>query len=58
LEQVLTALGGRDPWEKLSFFLNPSSILGDSTPLTVLRDEERDLTDIVNAAVSYGEQGG
>ena len=58
LEQILTALGGRDPWEKLSFFLNPSAILGDRTPLTVLRGEKDRLPDIVNAAVSYGEQGG
>jgi hypothetical protein len=58
LEQVLTALGGRDPWEKLSFFLNPSAILGDHTPLTALRGKKDNLTDIVNAAVSYGEQGG
>jgi hypothetical protein len=58
LEQVLTALDGRDQWEKLSFFLNPSGLLGDRTPLTVLRGEKDNLTDIVNAAVSYGEQGG
>lgn len=58
LEQILTALGARDPWEKLSFFLNPSGLLGDRTPLTVLRGEKDNLTDIVNAAVSYGEQGG
>ena len=58
LEEVLTALGGRDPWEKLSFFLNPSGLLGDRTPLTVLRGEKDKLTDIVNAAASYGEQGG
>jgi hypothetical protein len=58
LEQVLTSLGRRDPWEKLSFFLNPSGILGDRTPLTVLRGKKDNLTDIVNAAVSYGEQGG
>lgn len=58
LEQVLTSLGGRDPWEKLSFFLNPSGMLGDRTPLTVLRGEKDNLTDIINAAVSYGEQGG
>src|ERR1700722_4031043 len=58
LEQVLTALGGRDPWEKLSFFLNPSGILDDHTPLTVLRGEKDNLTDIVKAAGSYGEQGG
>jgi hypothetical protein len=58
LEQILAALGGRDQWEKLSFFLNPSAILGDRTPLTVLRGEKDHLPDIVNAAVSYGEQGG
>jgi hypothetical protein len=58
LEEVLTALDGRDPWEKLSFFLNPSAILGDHTPLTALRGKKDNLTDIVNAAVSYGEQGG
>jgi biotin operon repressor len=58
LEQILTALGRRDQWEKLSFFLNPSAILGDRTPLTVLRGEKDHLPDIVNAAVSYGEQGG
>lgn len=58
LEQVLSALSGRDPWEKLSFFLNPSGILDDRTPLTVLRGKKDNLTEIVNAAVSYGEQGG
>jgi hypothetical protein len=58
LEQVLTSLGRRDSWEKLSFFLNPSGVLGDRTPLTVLRGKKDNLTEIVNAAVSYGEQGG
>jgi hypothetical protein len=58
LEEVLTALDGRDPWEKLSFFLNPSATLGDRTPLTALRGAKDKLADIVNAAVSHGEQGG
>lgn len=57
LEKVLTALGDRDEWEKLSFFLNPSGILGDRTPLTVLQESKDDLADVINAAASYGEHG-
>jgi hypothetical protein len=54
-EKVLTALGERDEWEKLSFFLNPSGALDDRAALTVLQEAKDELTDVINAAVSYGE---
>ena len=57
LEKVLSALGQRDEWEKLSFFLNPSDILNVRTPLAVLQEGKDELTDVINAAVSYGEHG-
>lgn len=57
LDKVLTALGNRDDWDKLSFFLNPSGILDDRTPLEVLQESKGDLTNVINAAVSYGEHG-
>jgi hypothetical protein len=56
LEAVLEALRGRDPWEQVTFFLNPSPLLEDRTPLDVLR-EERDLDDVLRAASVYGRQG-
>jgi hypothetical protein len=58
LEKVLQALRQRDEWEQLSFFLNPSDILGDRTPLAVLQEGKDELADVINAAVSYGEHGG
>jgi hypothetical protein len=58
LEKVLQVLRQRDEWEKLSFFLNPSDILGDRTPLAVLQEGKDELTDVINAATSYGEHGG
>lgn len=58
LDKVLTALGDRDEWEKLSFFLNPSGVLGDRIPLAVLQDGKDDLSDVISAAASYGEHGG
>jgi len=58
LEKVLTALGERDEWEKLGFLLNPSDILDDRTPLAVLREGRDEITDVIAAAVSYGEHGG
>lgn len=57
LDKVLTALGNRDDWEKLSFFLNPSGVLDDRTPLEVLQESKGDLTNVINAAASYGEHG-
>jgi len=41
VEQVLAALGERDEWEEVNFFLNPSGLLCDRTPLEVLRAGER-----------------
>lgn len=58
LEDVLSALGDRDFWEKLSFFLNPSSLLADRTPLEVLRKGKGQVELVVRAARSHGEHGG
>ena len=58
VEDVLDALGDRDEWEKLNFFLNPSDLLDDRTPLDVLQAGKGELTDLINAAASYGEHGG
>jgi hypothetical protein len=57
VDKVLSALGTRDEWEKLSFFLNPSGILNDRTPLEVLQEGKGDFTNVINAAASYGEHG-
>jgi hypothetical protein len=57
LEDVLSVLGGRDEWEKLNFFLNPSDLLDDRTPLEVLQEGKGELSDVINAAASYGEHG-
>jgi hypothetical protein len=57
LDHVLSALGNRDDWEKLSFFLNPSGILDDRTPFEVLQESKGDLINVFNAAGSYGEHG-
>jgi hypothetical protein len=58
LEDVLNALDDRDEWEKLNFFLNPSDLLDDRTPLDVLQAGKGELTDVINAAASYSEHGG
>jgi len=58
LEEVLRALVGRDEWEKLNFFLNPSDLLNDRTPLEVLQTGKGELADVINAAAPYGEHGG
>src|SRR5215472_16334688 len=58
VEDVLDALGDRDEWEKLNFFLNSSDLLDDRTPLDVLQAGKGELTDVINAAASYGEHGG
>jgi len=57
LEDVLSVLGDRDEWEKLNFFLNPSDLLDDRTPLEVLQEGKGELTDVIHAAASYGEHG-
>lgn len=57
LEEVLEALGNRDNWEQLGFFLNPSTLLDDRTPLEVLRDRPQRTGDVLRAASVYGEQG-
>lgn len=58
LERVLDALEGRDSWEQLSFFLNPSALLDDRPPLEVMREGKYDIAEILRAASVYGEQGG
>jgi len=57
LERVLAALGGLDPWQKLSFFLNPNTILDDESPLEVLRHGRIMIEDVESAAATYGEHG-
>lgn len=57
LEDVLAALGGQDFWEKLSFFLNPSDLLEDRTPLEALNNGQN-LEEVIRAAKVYGEHGG
>lgn len=58
LAKVLGTLGGRDSWERLSFFLNPSALLDGRTPLDVLQDGRHEIADVLRAASVYGEQGG
>src|SRR5215831_4134368 len=58
LKDVVDALGDRDEWEKLNFFLNPSDLLDDRTPLDVLQAGKGEVTDVISAAASYGEHGG
>jgi len=58
LDKVLAALEGRDAWEQLSFFLNPSALLEDRTPLEVMQGGSHDIADVLRAASAYGEQGG
>ena len=55
LEDVLSALGGRDPWTSLIFFVTPNRLLNDRSPLQALR--AGDLAAVVRAAEGYGEQG-
>jgi len=56
LEDVLSALGVQDFWEKVSFFLNPNDLLEDQTPLEVLTKGEK-VDDVIRAALVYGEHG-
>jgi hypothetical protein len=57
LERVLATLGGQDFWKKLSFFLNPSDLLEDRTPLEALNNGQN-LEEVIRAAKVYGEHGG
>jgi len=57
LEKVLGALGDRDGWERLAFFLNPSALLDDRTPLDILQERGHPIGDVLLAASVYGEQG-
>ena len=57
LADVLAALGDRDGWEQLAFFLNPSAALDDRTPVEVLRKGKGNIAAVVAAAAVYGEQG-
>jgi len=58
VEKVLEALGDRDSWEQIAFFLNPSALLGDRTPLEILQEGKHDIIDdVLRAASVYGEQG-
>lgn len=58
LEKLLDVLSDQDGWQQLSFFLNPSALLGDRTPLEVLRHGKHKIGDVLRAASAYGEQGG
>ncbi len=58
IEKVFAALGDHDPWDQISFFLNPNGLLADSTPLQMLKQSSENLTAVTLAASSYGEQGG
>jgi hypothetical protein len=58
MDKVLEVLKGRDVWEQLSFFLNPSARLGDRTPLQLLQAGANNISDVVKDAEAYGEQGG
>jgi hypothetical protein len=57
LEEVLKALGDRDSWEQIAFFLNPNALLEDRTPLEILQEGNHDFDDVLRAASVYGEQG-
>jgi hypothetical protein len=57
LRKVLRALGERDGWEQVSFFLNPNALLDDRTPLEILKRGEPQIEDVLHAAAAYGEQG-
>lgn len=57
LTKALDALGDRDGWEQLAFFLNPSALLEDRTPLDVLQGGKPDVAEVLRAASAYGEQG-
>lgn len=57
LEEVLEALGDRNSWEQLAFFLNPSALLEDRTPREILQEGKHDIEDVLRAASVYGEQG-
>lgn len=56
LEDVLAALAGQDFWERLSFFLNPSDLLEDRTPLEALTNGQN-REEVIRAAKVYGEHG-
>jgi hypothetical protein len=56
LAEVLDALGDRDSWERIAFFLNPSALLSDRTPLEILQKGKNNI-DVLRAAAVYGEQG-
>ena len=57
LEEVLVQLqeNAIPSWDILTFFLNKSHLLGDSSPLSELR--EGNLEGVLRAAAVYGEQG-
>ena len=57
LEEALEALGDRDSWEQIAFFLKPSALLEDRTPLDILQEGRHDIDDVLRAASVYGEQG-
>jgi hypothetical protein len=57
LAEVLESLGDRDCWEQIGFFLNPSALLEDRTPLDILQEGKHDIDEVLRAASVYGEQG-
>lgn len=58
VDRVLAALSGLDPWQKLTFFLNPNDLLGETTPLDVLRKGTLPVDAVERAAKAYGVHGG
>jgi hypothetical protein len=57
LGSVLTTLRDRDAWEQLTFFLNPTALLENRTPVKALQEGKRDIQDVLRAASVYGERG-
>lgn len=55
-EEVLLALPSGDFWERLSFFLNPSDLLEDQTPIQAL-GKGSNVEGVLRAAKEYGEHG-
>ena len=55
VEAALTALGGRDPWTKIGFFLNGNLRLGGRSALEALR--EGDVEAVVSAASKHATHG-
>ena len=58
-ETILRDLGEKsnDTWEHMSFFVNPSDLLMDRTPLDALRDGKKEICQVRLAAKNFMEHG-